>query len=452
MRFRHLVLLSALAACSAPHVDTPLPEVPPITDALPPMKTFGAVDPIPVQRSNAEMARDFLDLSFAMENGDALKVMSRFEGPITVAIRGTAPAAASADLDRVIRRMQREARLPISRTTGPASVSIEFVPVADMRGIAPTAACFVVPGVRTFAEYAANLRNPDLDWTKLVTRRNAAIFIPSDESPQEVRDCLNEELAQAIGPLNDIYRLPDTVFNDDNFHGILTGFDMLMLRVYYAPELRSGMTRAQAAEVVPTLLRRFNPKGAFSAPQIPPDTPRPWIRAIETAFGPDGSTSRRYDAARRALAIAQREGWTDNRLGFSWFAVARLSLDRDVPMALTGFVEAARVFRTLPDNRVHTAHVDMQMAAFALASGQPEAAILLTDAALPAARQSENAGLLATLLMMRSEALRLLDQPAASRSARREALGWARYGFTDDADVRQRMGDIQALAPDRVSP
>jgi len=34
-------------------------------------------------------------------------------------------------------------------------------------------------------------------------------------SPQEVRDCLHEELAQALGPLNDLYRLPDSVFNDD---------------------------------------------------------------------------------------------------------------------------------------------------------------------------------------------------------------------------------------------
>ncbi|MCJ8139237.1 DUF2927 domain-containing protein [Falsirhodobacter halotolerans] len=452
MRFRLLLLVPLLTSCAAPQTDRPLPDVPPITDALPPMKTFGAVNPVPAQRSNAEMARDFLDLSFAMENGDQLAVMSRFEGPITVAIRGPAPATASADLDRVLARMRREARLPISRTTGAASVSIEFVPVARMRGIAPTAACFVVPGVRTFDEYAANLRSPDLDWTRLTTRTNAAIFIPSDEAPQEVRDCLNEELAQAIGPLNDLYRLPDSVFNDDNFHGILTGFDMLMLRTYYAPELRSGMTRAQAAEVVPTLLRRFNPKGAFSAPQIPPDTPRAWIRAIETAFGPDGSTARRHSAAQRALAIAQKQGWTDNRLGFSWFALARLSLDRDVPTALSGFIEAARAFRALPDKGVHTAHEDMQMAAFALASGQAEAAILLTDVALPAARQSENAGLMATLLMMRSEALRLLDQPAASRDARREALGWARFGFTDDADVRQRMGDIQALSPDRVSP
>jgi hypothetical protein len=64
-----------------------------------------------------------------------------------------------------------------------------------------------------------------------------AVFIPSDVSPQEVRDCLHEEVAQALGPLNDLYRLPDSVFNDDNFHAVLTGFDMLILRTYYDAEL-----------------------------------------------------------------------------------------------------------------------------------------------------------------------------------------------------------------------
>ena len=52
-----------------------------------------------------------------------------------------------------------------------------------------------------------------------------------------MRDCLHEELAQALGPLNDLYRLPNTVFNDDNFHSVLTGFDMTILRATYAPGL-----------------------------------------------------------------------------------------------------------------------------------------------------------------------------------------------------------------------
>ena len=57
-------------------------------------------------------------------------------------------------------------------------------------------------------------------------RKRVAIFIPVDISFQDVRDCLHEELAQALGPLNDLYRVSDSVYNDDNFHIILTSYDM----------------------------------------------------------------------------------------------------------------------------------------------------------------------------------------------------------------------------------
>jgi len=436
-----------LAACAPATPEVVLPPVPPLSDTLPPMKMFGTPDPLPVSRSNAEMARDFLDLSFQMENGQVLNVMSRFEGPVTVALRGPTPVTAGKDLDRVLSRMRKEAGLDIRRVTGPSRVVIEFVPATDLRGIAPTAACFVVPNVTSFAQYRANLRSRDLDWTLLTERKAAAIFIPSDESPQEVRDCLNEELAQAVGPLNDLYRIPDTIFNDDNFLSVLTGFDMLMLRIYNSTELQTGMTRAQAEQIVPALLRRHNPKGEFSTPANDPETPRTWNRAIETAFGPEGSDSARLSAARRALSIAAERQWTDARMGFSWFAVARLSLNTDVGAALEGFINAARVYRTLPDRDIHAAHVDMQMAAFALSSGQLEGALLLTEVAIPAARQSENAGLLSTLLMIRSEALRLQGDTAGAKVARRESLGWGRYGFTDEADLRSRLAEVAALSP-----
>ena len=88
-----------------------------------------------------------------------------------------------------------------------------------------------------------------------------AIIIPNDASPQEVRDCLHEELAQALGPLNDLYRLPNSVFNDDNVHTVLTNFDMLILRATYAPELASGMSRDAVAQRLPSIFARINPRG-----------------------------------------------------------------------------------------------------------------------------------------------------------------------------------------------
>lgn len=446
MRFRAVLTALLLTACAppAPEVST---APPPITDPLPAMRSFAPATPFPARRGNAEMARDFLDLSFEMENGRPIPKMSRFEGPITVALRGPVPATAGPDLDAVLTRLREEARIDISRTNGPASVSIEFVPVQTLRKLVPSAACFVVPRVSSFAEYSANTRSADLDWTTLTVRDEVAVFIPSDTSPQETRDCLHEELAQAIGPLNDLYRLSDSIFNDDNFHNVLTGFDMLMLRAYYAPEMRSGMTRQEAAAVVPKLLARFNPRGAFSGSPVDPVTPRAWTRAIETALGPDARDAARLRAAERAVQIAERQGWTDSRLGFSLFALARLNLDNDLNASIGGFIQAARMFRAIPGGEIHAAHVDMQMAAFALASGEPEVAILLVDHARPVVTRAQNAALLATMLMIRSQSLALLGQDDAARSARLDSLAWARYGFGSDAEVRQRMAEIAALGP-----
>ncbi len=122
----------------------------------------------------------------------------------------------------------------------------------------------MAPNVSSLAEYRANRGTAKLDWQQITRRNRVAIFVPSDTSPQEVRDCLHEEMAQALGPLNDLYRLPDSVFNDDNFQSVLTEFDMLMLRLHYAPDLATGMTEAEVAARLPALIARMNPSGAVS--------------------------------------------------------------------------------------------------------------------------------------------------------------------------------------------
>lgn len=240
-----------------------------VIDPLPQMKVFSDSAATRPQRPNAEIARDFLELTFQMESGRRLERFSRFEGPITVSMTGPVPATAEADLARLLTRLRHEARIDIHETEGPAAVSIEFVERRRMQALVPTAACFVVPRVTSFETYRRVRREAQVDWATLQEREQVAIFIPADTSPQEVRDCLHEELAQAIGPLNDLYRLSDSVFNDDNFHTVLTGFDMLILRATYAPELRSGMTRAEVAAVLPKLLARINPKGAAPRPRRP---------------------------------------------------------------------------------------------------------------------------------------------------------------------------------------
>jgi hypothetical protein len=415
--------------------------------SLPAMQGFAGSAGSATQRSNVEIAKDFLDLEFRMESGRAIPVLSRFEGPITVALRGDVPTTAPAELARLISRFRTEAGIDISPAAAgeDASVTIDFQPRAQLQRVVPAAACFVVPRVRSFAEYKVARNSPEVDWTSMTVREHVAIFVPSDTSPQEVRDCLHEELAQAMGPLNDLYRLPDSVFNDDNFNTVLTGFDMLILRMHYAPDLKSGMNEAEAAKHIPALLARLNPAGEGLGGAPAHLSPRAWISAVEAAFGPHGSAASRRAAAQKMLSISAAQGWRDGRMAFSFYAMGRTQVARDPQAAIAAFDKAGRIYRAIPGAQIHAAHVDMQLAAVALSTGQAEQAIAFADRAIPVVKRAENAALLATLLLIKAEALETLGQPAEARALRLDSLGWARYGFGSEQQVRARMSEIAAL-------
>lgn len=382
----------------------------------------------------SSLTRDFMDLTFAMENGHGLETFSRFEGPVTVAMRGPAPASAAKDLAVLIGRLRSEAGIDISPTTGPAVITVEFASRAELRRLAPTAACFVVPNVSSLAEYRRQRGSEKVDWASVTRRETAAIFIPADTSPQEVRDCLHEELAQALGPLNDLYRLSNSVFNDDNFQSVLTDFDMDILRMTYSPTLASGMGREEVAARLGT--------SAAVGQGNPPD----WTRAVEAALGKTGTLSARKAAAERALAIAQASGWQDGRLAFSYFAVGRLLAGSEPARAFEAFDRAAAIYARLPGGELQIAHIDMQLAAMALAGGLAEEAARLADRAMPVVQRHQNAALLATLMLIKAEALDQLGNPTAAAALRMDSAAWARYGFGPDSVVKARMRDIASVA------
>jgi hypothetical protein len=446
-----LLLLGALSACAPVPQQGAVSRLAPMPEALPPLRRFTAQPERPPLRANREIAADILELGFFMESGRPIPQFSRFDGPVTVLVAGTPPPGAVAELDRLLARLRAEADIDIARAgadtgPGPRRITVEFLPRRQMQGAVPQAACFILPRVSGWAEFRAARRSPQLDWTTVVARAQVAVFVPSDVPPQELRDCLHEEVAQALGPLNDLFRLQESVWNDDNFQTVLTGFDMLVLRVWNDPALRPGMSPAEVAARLPAILARLNPAGErIPAGPAPGPTPRAWIEAIETALG--ANRGARRAAAERALAIARAEGWSDARLAFSYFLRGRTAGPREAEVALSSFLAAGLLYRDLPGGEVHLAHVDMQLAAFALSAGHFEESLALARRAQAAARASENAALLASLQMVQAEALDRLGQPSAAATVRLDSLGWARYGFGDEIRVRARLAEIAALAP-----
>ncbi len=444
-------MLMALTACSQSPVGDAAGRRDAATVALPAMKTFRGGEQVAVTRSNVSIARDFLELAFELESGRQLPVLSRFEEPITLRVVGPTPASLGPDLRRLLARLRDEAGIAITQVPAsePAGITVEIVSRLSLQRAVPQAACFVAPRVSGWRDFIRSRRSPRGDWTTLETRERMAIFLPGDVSPQEIRDCLHEELAQALGPVNDLYRLTDSVFNDDNFHSVLTAFDMIILRSFYAPELASGMTREQVAARLPGVLDRINPAGRSGVTQFAGRAPPAWKAAINAALSPQTGEARRLQAAKQAAAIARAEGWVDNRMAFSLFILGRAALGQDGPLALTAFLQAGELYTRRSDTRVHAAHVAVQMAAFSLSAGQPQAAVDLVNTHFGAAMAAENAGLLATLLMIKAEALQAQGKTEEARVIRLDSLGWARYGFGSDQEVRRRLAEIAELSPTR---
>lgn len=384
------------------------------------------------RRSNAEIARDILELTFQLESGRPLERLSRFEGPVGVALTGPVPPFAEADLARLLARLRAEAGITVDRVADPAQAGIvvAFVPLARMRRAVPRAACFVVPGVGNWDEFRRLRPGSAVDWASMTQRERVSVFIPADAPPQEVRDCLHEEIAQALGPLNDSFRLTDSVFNDDNFHTVLTGFDMLVLKVLNDPALRSGLSQAEVRRRLPEILGRLNPAGGNVRALAPPrPTPRAWIAAIETALAPATRAPARLAAVADAIAIANAAGWQDNRAAFGLYLRARLTPSRDPATALADLAAARRLWAGLPDTGVHLAQVDLALADIALGAERPADALALTEAALPAALQAQNAALAASLLALQAEALARAGDAEAARARGLDSLFWARYGL-----------------------
>jgi Protein of unknown function (DUF2927) len=402
-----------------------------------------------VSRSNLDLAEDFLDLTFELESGEKLSGLLRYEAPVRVYMRSAGLAEYRPDLTALLARLREEAGIDIAETRDPAraQIQIEAVPSAQISRIYPSAACFIVPGETDWRSFMRRRSGSRLRWSDQKTLGQAAIFLPLDTTPQDVRDCLNEEITQALGPANDLYRLPDSIWNDDNFHGMATPFDMVMLRTLYQPELHSGMSRAEVAATLPKLLDRVNPKGRRLPREARQPESRVWAGAIEAALSRDAPRSDRLAAAGVATQIAVEMRPVDHRLGVALLTLGRLDLRRDPAAAAQDFSQAYALFsRRYGRDDVRTAQAGVHLAALALGTGQYDTAIALADRHAPAARAGQNAILLAGLLSIKAEALADLGRDEEAQDVRLDSLRWARYGFGDaDGTLAREQAQLAAL-------
>ena len=414
-----------LAACEPTQTPTQAPtEIEPVS-----MNRFsGAPSRISLTRSNTDIAREFLDYHFELESGRKIPVFSRFEGTISVSFSSQPNAVASADLNALVARLRNEARVPIvvAAPGSKSNIVINRISRKQLNSIVRGAACFVVPNVQSYE----NLRRGTLkliDWAQLSQRTRAGVFIPNDISPQELRDCLHEEIAQALGPLNDLYRVAETIFNDDNMHRVLTSYDMAILRTTYSPSLRSGMSRAEVAARLPSILAFTNPSSVGQATRNEPKSAKEWKSSIDRGiFSAGGNRT----ALNRAISIAEKQNYGPPRIALGYFSRGYVNAGNNRDAAISDFTRAYQLYSSrLGSSSIQAARTSVQLASVAISAGELTQADRLLDRAISSARNHQDASLLFNLLGLKAVAAAARGNRAESQRLVEQSKSWAAYAI-----------------------
>lgn len=288
------------AAWAGPYLPGIQPLVPALGAGLPAGHT---------RYSNESLADLFVTLTHEIEWGAQRRHLIRYEGPISVGLTGPGADRYSGFIDTYLTELRLRAGVPIARGAGPHNLLIRFVSGEDFRARVPRHYCVVAPGRPEWNRFSRSPRRHGTRPFERMERIDAmTVFIPDNAEPYLVRACLIEEIAQALGPTNDLYALGPSIFNDDAAHVWPTRLDYLVLAVLYAPEMRTGLSRRETRQIAMLLLDRLNPEGR-GAPPLPPLRTREmkdWAEMMRDAFDRSRSLQKRIASARDALALAQR--------------------------------------------------------------------------------------------------------------------------------------------------
>ncbi|MEM1160103.1 MAG: DUF2927 domain-containing protein [Pseudomonadota bacterium] len=93
-------------------------------------------------------------------------------------------------------------------------------------------------------------------------RQQYLIVIPDELRGSLRQSCIEEELGQAFGPAADWDGARPSIFNDDEEFALLTEHDEWLLRILYHPDLRPGMSEAEAMPIAKRIIQELRPGGA----------------------------------------------------------------------------------------------------------------------------------------------------------------------------------------------
>jgi len=103
-------------------------------------------------------------------------------------------------------------------------------------------------------------------WTHGSEIRRALVAIPVDQARLHGKlvSCIVEELTQILGLPNDSDRVYPSIFNDRSTDQLLSGLDLLLLKLLYDPRLKAGMGPDQVRRAGARVLRELEAAGVIA--------------------------------------------------------------------------------------------------------------------------------------------------------------------------------------------
>lgn len=238
------LILAGCAAGGSSSIYRPGPNDPaPVPGPLPAGFDYGsAIGAGEVAWSARTLAADLTQIAFRSESRKIIAKPLRWRGPIRIATVGDGFAPYRRDLEDLVARLSAasphlDLAVDAANDAETAQIILREASRTDIMALNPTALCVFTPFRGDIGSYRARREENPVDWSNVEISKAVTIYIPDNAAPAEMRSCLAEEITQALGLRNDLFRLEDTIFNDDNAHSQPTATDLLMLRALYDPAM-----------------------------------------------------------------------------------------------------------------------------------------------------------------------------------------------------------------------
>ena len=220
------------------------------------------------QFSDAELIDGFNRTVFGAESGGSARdkdKVKKFAGPVLVHIVNLSERDRSAEVRQFLKQLGGSVRnlsFKTTRSEKNANMVVFLVDRADYRSVIEQ----TIP-----PDYDTRFLKMN-DCSAVVSASGyrmdlAFVFLVVNETNRSFRHCLVEEITQSLGPVNDDWRLKNSIFNDYSRLNDFGVFDWYILNMLYDKRIKPGMSRADANKVLPKIVADTRRRANGAAPR-----------------------------------------------------------------------------------------------------------------------------------------------------------------------------------------